>query len=780
MGGMFVRDVAMLPDLPTLLLVRLGVDLLVAVAFWWQTRRFAGISGPGWWSLSGVLGIAGTAGLLGRQMGLDLVVAALASVLLFASHASNWLGLRRYLGLPMPWSLLTGLLVAHVASLAALMGLGFGPAQFQLVYLLVMTAMAVCVLHDLVGDRARRRQPEYRMLAVVTSGELLGLVALCVWMFRGGQALDAVAASFMLFFLLAKFLRVLVLGSLVSLRLRQEVEHTRHDVAEREAESRALVDNLGAGVIVFRPDRFVARINDAARRFLDWPPDHVPRVSGPWPLIAADGQRLPRHEMPFERVLATGLPVSDRVVGIRVGAGVRWALCNAYPDNDALGGLRHVVFTFVDITALRETQQQQRALEQQLAQSQKMEALGTLAGGVAHDFNNILAAILGNADLARQDLVPASPARQSLHEISGAARRGRELVRQILAFSRQQPLARTPVCPAHIVEETCGLLRTAVTSNVQLVRSVSSDRLAILGDANRLGQVLLNLGTNAVHALQGRGGQVAFLVDAVAADDPALPPALAESCRQGGVGAVRIAVRDNGCGMDEATRARIFEPFFTTKDVGQGTGLGLPMVLGIVEAHGGTIAVQSQPGEGTTFTLHFPATAEAPPETAPVPDLGEPDGGTMSGITSGATRSLDNVSAEFTTMSDQPSAAPAHILYLDDDDTLVFLVRRLLERRGYQVTAVCDQQEAIDAVRAQPQAFQLLMTDYNMPGMSGIDVAREVLAINPALPVAVASGYISDELQAEASAAGVTEVVFKTDAVEAFCEVVARLVAPKN
>ena len=129
-------------------------------------------------------------------------------------------------------------------------------------------------------------------------------------------------------------------------------------------------------------------------------------------------------------------------------------------------------------------------------------------------------------------------------------------------------------------------------------------------------------------------------------------------------------------------------------------------------------------------------------------------------------------------MSEAPNAVPRHILYLDDDDTLVFLVRRLLERRGYKVTALTDQQEAIDAVRAQPEGFHLLMTDYNMPGMSGIDVAREVLAINPRLPVAVASGYISDELQAQAQAAGVTEVVFKTDAVEAFCEVVARLVRP--
>ena len=210
--------------------------------------------------------------------------------------------------------------------------------------------------------------------------------------------------------------------------------------------------------------------------------------------------------------------------------------------------------------------------------------------------------------------------------------------------------------------------------------------------------------------------------------------------------------------MDEATLARIFEPFFTTKGVGQGTGLGLPMVLGIVEAHGGAITVDSQPGEGTTFTLYFPATAEKVPEPAPESVPAALDDGTITAITSGEPPSPDHVSVESLAMSDDPIAAsapaPAHILYLDDDDTLVFLVRRLLERRGYKVTAVCDQQEAIDAVRSQPHGFALLMTDYNMPGMSGIDVAREVLAINPKLPIAVASGYISDELQAEAAAAG--------------------------
>lgn len=766
----------MLPDLPTLLLVRLGLDVLIAVAFWWQMRRYPAIGGPGWWSLSGVLSIAGSAVLLWRLSGEGPLLAGLALVLLFGSHASGWLGLRRYLQLPLPWRVLAGMLVTLVGLLAVLAAVGPSAVHVQLVYLLVMGAMALCVLYDLLGVRSQRSHPEYRVLAAVTASELLALTAMSAWLLGGGQALDAVASRFMLFFLLSKFLRVLVFSALVSLRLRQEVEQTRLGMAEREAESRALVDNLGAGVLVLGPDRSVARINAAARRFLAWPEGGRPPAPGAWPLLGTDGQRLARHEMPFERVLATGLPVADVVVGIHIAGEIRWALCNAYPENDALGGLRHVVFTFVDITALRQMQQQQRALEQQLAQSQKMEALGTLAGGVAHDFNNILAAILGNADLARQDLPPGAPARQSLHEISSAARRGRELVRQILAFSRQQPLARTPVCPDAIVTETCSLLRTAIAPHVQLVKDVAPDGPAILADPTRLGQVLLNLGTNAVHALQGRPGRIGYRVDAVGLDDPALPPPLREAGRCSGMGAVRIAVHDDGCGMDDATRARIFEPFFTTKGVGQGTGLGLPMVLGIVEAHGGAITVDSRLGQGTTFTLYFPATAEKPPAPEPEPEVVFLDGGTMATISSGESPPPATFSVESPAMSDDPSAAPAHILYLDDDDTLVFLVRRLLERRGYKVTAVCDQQEAIDAVRAQPQGFQLLMTDYNMPGMSGIDVAREVLAINPTLPVAVASGYISDELQAEAAAAGVTEVVFKTDAVEAFCEVVARLV----
>ncbi len=771
----------MLPDLTTLLLVRLGVDALIAVAFWGQMRRYPGIHGPGWWSLGGVLSIAGSAMLMVRVAGAGPLLAGLAGLMLFASHVSAWVGLRRYLRLAMPWSWLTGLLAVQLVLQVGLALRGDEPGAHQVVYALTMIVLAALVLRDLRRASAQRSVPEYRALAALSVFELVLLLAVSGWVAFAGSPLDSVAAAFLLLFLLTKFLRVLLFSALVSLRLRQEADQARQAMAERAADSRALITHLGAGVVVFRPDQSIVTANHAARRFFGWPLDDDPGAVPPtpdWQLLREDGARMPRHEVPFERVLATGQPVSDVVAGIRTGDGaaVRWALCNAYPENDTIGGLRHVVFTFVDITSLKQAQQQQRALEQQLSQSHKMEALGTLAGGVAHDFNNILAAILGNADLARQDLDPGSPARESLHEISSAARRGRELVRQILAFSRQQPLSRTPVCLREVVAETTSLLRTALTPQIQLTVDVAATTPAIRADATQLGQVLLNLGTNAIHALEGRPGRIAYQVRGLERGDPTLPVDVAQTCDENGVDAVCVSVSDDGCGMSEATLQRMFEPFFTTKAVGRGTGLGLPVVLGIVQAHGGAIEVDSAPGQGTTFHLYFPAATGL--LSRPV-DGDKALAGTMAGtVTPMAEPTAQH--QEQQEMAETPSATQRHILYLDDDDTLVFLVRRLLERRGYKVTAFTEQQQAIDALRADPQAFHLLMTDYNMPGMSGIDVARAVLAIRPDRPVAVASGYISDELQAEAQAAGVTEVVFKTDAVEAFCEIVARLVTPKN
>lgn len=771
----------MLFDMPTLLALRVGIDVLIALAFWGQMRRYPTIGGPGWWAVSALVAIVGSIGLSMRGFAPELFTMGLANAVLTIGPLLAWMGLRSYLGLSRPLlPVVATSLAVLLAQIVFLVQWDLPPVR-QLIFIASTVVIILLSVRDMHRADPKRQVPELQALKLLTVAEVTVLLVFAVAVPLGGVALEAAAPVTLFFFILARLLRVVLYGALLSHRLREEADHARQGLQAREADSRALIDNLSAGVMVFRPDHTLANINSAARSFLGWSEaDADPAVpefnAVRWNMLRDDGQAMQRHEMPFERVLATGQPVRNVVIGVPVGSAeeVRWALCNAYPENTSQGALRHVVLTFVDITSLREVQTQQKRLQNQLAQSQKMEALGTLAGGVAHDFNNILAAILGNADLARQDLSPEALARESLHEISTAARRGRELVRQILAFSRQQPAERTRVHMGDIVDESCALLRAAMPSQVQLLHECHPDTPALLGDSTQLGQVLINLGTNAVHALQGQPGRVEFVVDLIRRGDVRLPPDVARASDASGVDVVRVRVSDTGCGMSEAVSSRIFEPFFTTKAVGKGTGLGLPVVLGIVQMHGGGIEVHSQPGKGTTFTLYFPAASEASLHKCAVAEATKAaDAVTMVGISH--EQGVPATTETFSMADASPDPAP-HILYLDDDDTLVFLVRRLLERRGYRVTAFTEQRQAIEAVRADPAGFHLLLTDYNMPGMSGLDVARAVLTLNPSLPVAVASGYITDELQAEARAAGVREVVFKTDAVEAFCEIVARLV----
>jgi len=765
-------------DLPTLLAVWLGIDLLVGLAFWTQHRRLPHAGGLGWWALAAFTHACAASAMAARPQLPEWLGLPLSNLLFTLTFALLWVGLRAYLELSVR-RVLRGvgvlLLVLFPANLLFILGYDSLAAR-QVLWVGSNVALLLMMLSDARAYRAWPVPSEFRALTAVLwlqvallLGYLLGSWAR-VWTFAEGVALLTFC------FLLAYLLVALCFQCLLMRRLRDEAQAARAAQRRRESDLQRLVDNLDAGVMVFEPDQTLWRMNTAARRFLSWHGDEpsAPEASyNTWRMLDQGGQPLPRHERPFERVLATGQPVRDVVVGLPIdgGAHVRWALCSGYPENDSQGALRRVVLTFIDITAMKAAQAEQKALETRLAQSQKMQALGTLAGGVAHDFNNILTAILGNAELAGHDLGEDHPAGESLQEIGTAARRGRELVRQILAFSRQQPMARAPLSLAEVVLESCALLRAALPPPVRLLHAIEPDLPAVSGDATQLQQVLVNLGTNALHALPARGGEIQITLDSVSLPLPKLPPAIAQACRDTGLPALRLRVSDDGCGMDESVQRRIFEPFFTTKPVGQGTGLGLAVVLGIAESHGGHVEVCSSPQLGTTVSLWLPpllplSALPAPPEPTGTP---EDKPVTMTAVDTPQPPAPQN---------DAPGDPAPHILYLDDDDTLVFLVRRLLQRRGYRVTAVSVQQQALAALREQPGEFALLLTDYNMPGMSGLEVAREALAIEPQLPVAVASGYITDELQAEARSAGVREVVFKTDAVEQFCEIVARLVRP--
>ncbi|MEO8103638.1 MAG: PAS domain S-box protein [Betaproteobacteria bacterium] len=417
---------------------------------------------------------------------------------------------------------------------------------------------------------------------------------------------------------------------------------------------------------------------------------------------------------------------------------------------DEKGEIERYIAVKEDITERKRAEVAHAELEAQLRESQKMQAIGTLAGGIAHDFNNILATILGNTELARQDIGPDSQARESLREIDKAASRARDLVQQILSFSRRQPTRLTLLSLAPVVEESVRLLRATLPARIVIEKQVDAALPAVLADANQIQQVLINLGTNAIQAMPELPGRIAIRLDTVMLDaamadaEPALR-ALYE--RRPGL-TVRLIVSDDGMGMDADTLGRVFEPFFTTKPVGEGTGLGLSVVHGIVKAHEGVIVADSQAGKGAQFTIYLPVAEHQ--AAAPTPDVA-------------AAAQAPNVRGS------------KHILYIDDDESLVFLVKRLMQRQDYVVSGFTDQREALDALRANPAAFDLVVTDYNMPGMSGLDVAREVRAIRADLPVAVASGFIDETLRAQAAGAGVRELIFKANAVEDLCDAFVRL-----
>ncbi len=422
------------------------------------------------------------------------------------------------------------------------------------------------------------------------------------------------------------------------------------------------------------------------------------------------------------------------------------------PISNARGEVTAISLLFRDITERKAAEAARLSLEAQLRESQKMEAIGTLAGGIAHDFNNALATILGNAELAREDSAGNPPALESLEEIRKAGVRARDLVQQILAFSRRQSTERKRIDLAPVVMEAARLLRATLPARLSL--DVQCDEvLPVQADASQLLQVLINLTTNAMQAMPSGAGRIGIRLDSVILDAALVDTHLSLKAlhAQHPGRTVRLTVSDTGPGMDTVTLERIFEPFFTTRPVGKGTGLGLSVVHGIVQNHGGTIVVQSQPGQGSSFTIYLPL-AELHPGSP------EPDGRIMT-----PTRAMT-------------LGGGRHILYLDDDEALVKLVKRLLERRGYRVSSYTNQNEALAALRAEPAAFDLVVTDYNMPGLSGLDVASAVREIRAQLPVALTSGFIDETLSTQAQVAGVRELIFKADTVEVYCATIQRLV----
>jgi PAS domain S-box-containing protein len=362
-----------------------------------------------------------------------------------------------------------------------------------------------------------------------------------------------------------------------------------------------------------------------------------------------------------------------------------------------------VTFTALDITAGKQAEQERVRLEDRLRQAQKMEAIGTLAGGIAHDFNNILAAIIGFAELARIVSDGNAEARDHLDEVLKASFRARDLVRQILTFSRRTESEFAPIDVHLIVREALKLLRASLPSTIELRHAVGRPG-RVLGDPTQIHQIVMNLCTNAYQAMP-EGGTLEVSLEQIRIDESQvaeLRPLEAGPC-------LKLSVHDTGHGIDQAIMHRIFDPYFTTKEKTKGTGLGLAVVHGAVKAHKGAIRVTSRLGEGTTFDVLLPLVDSAPP-----------------------------------TYSDPKRTAPRgteHILFIDDEPSIEALGRQIFETLGYRVTTSRDPADALTRFKATPQEFDLVITDMTMPGMTGDRMALEMMRTRPGLPVIVCTGY---------------------------------------
>jgi PAS domain S-box-containing protein len=389
----------------------------------------------------------------------------------------------------------------------------------------------------------------------------------------------------------------------------------------------------------------------------------------------------------------------------------------------------------------RRAEEQRQVLEAQLRQAQKTQAIGTLATGIAHEFNNVLRAILANVELARMDIDARHPARESVEEIAKASRHAREIVQRILAFARPQAPERRRLALGEVAKEAVRLLGVTLPPGIELAVDFSPDTPEVLADETQIQQLLVNLCTNAWQAMSGRSGRILVRLAGVTLETAGLPaiPGL----KPGRF--ARLSVSDSGTGIHPEIRERIFDPFFSTKSVGEGTGLGLTVVHSIVQAHEGVIDVESQAGKGATFHVYLPAAqASAAQETA----------------------------AEAPA---RPPGAGRHVLFLDDNEALVSAMVRMLSRHGYRVSGHTVPEEALDAVRAAPREYALFVSDAIMPRWSGLDVARELSKIRPDLPVAIFAGHIDAELVRKAQQLGVRQVLNKLNASEELLDAIDRL-----
>lgn len=407
-----------------------------------------------------------------------------------------------------------------------------------------------------------------------------------------------------------------------------------------------------------------------------------------------------------EQYVARGLTLDGNMLYLRISA-----TRIVYQDKTAVLGF------FKDIT-------RHKQLEGQLQQAQKMEAIGTLAGGIAHDFNNILNIIIGHTEMALLDDSLKTEVQEYLSRVMDASQRATDLVNQILTFSHQKGIEVKPSNISSLVKETIKMLKATLPSSIEIRQQIKDRDSLVMTDSTQIHQVLMNLCTNAAHAVPNQGGVLEVSLERVDIDQTAMLDLLEGSY-------LKLSVSDNGQGMDSHTLSRIFEPYFTTKKAGEGTGLGLAVVHGIITHYKGSIKVNSIPGEGTQFHVYLPIT-EQPPES----QLSE--------------KSMEEL-----------PRGNEHILFVDDEEMVVTLYQDMIAYLGYRITATSSSLKAWEMFKENPTAFDLIITDLTMPELSGDMLAKKAIALNPDMPIILCTGYSNLPLLDQTDLPGVCQHLVK-------------------
>ena len=497
-----------------------------------------------------------------------------------------------------------------------------------------------------------------------------------------------------------------------------QIKQAEKVLQESEERFRLMTEAIPQQVWTAQPDGSLDYVNQRVIEYFERPLEDL--IGHGWQEFLHPDD-LPVCLMRWEEALRTNQPY-DIEFRLRRGKdqAFRWHLGRALPIVNQEGQVVRWFGTNTDVTEFKQ-------LENQVRQSQKMEAIGTLAGGIAHDFNNILMGVIGYTELAKQKVGGNEAVIRNLDEVLLAGQRAKELVQQILAFSRQTEQERQPLDLQLVVKEVCKFLRATFPATIDIRQNFTETPTIIFGDPIQMHQVVMNLCANAEHAMRESGGLLELTVDHVS-DEPDRRGTLPDL--KGGP-FIRLTVRDSGAGIKPEVARRIFDPFFTTKGVGEGTGMGLAVVHGIVSSHGGTIHVESEPGKGTTFTIYFPEIEARSPQ------------------------------GEDYALQQEFLMGHGRILFVEDEEPLARLGEEAMRGLGYEVLVRTSSVEALEVFRADPFSFDVVVTDQTMPNITGEVLARELLQLRPDVPIILCTGFSHAITPEKAKAMGIRAFLLK-------------------